>query len=883
MSQSDAPEPGDLREWEFDAVLADGSTAHVRPIRPDDGDRLVDLHARMSDRSRYFRFFSPKPRLTDKEVERFTHVDFNDRVALVAVLGDQIIAVARYDRWPGKDEAEVAFTVDDAHQGKGIATLLLEHLSVVARQRGIGRFTAEVLPDNNAMLGVFRRAGFEVHRHFASGVVDVAFDIDPTPAFIETVEQREQRAESRSIARILHPKSIAVVGASDRAGSMGRAVFRNLLAHGFDGPVYPVNPFVPHVASVPAVPAIGDIADDVHLAIIAVPAAEVADLVAQCAAKRVRGAVVIATGFSDAGESGADEERRLIELARLHGMRLIGPASMGFISTTGPGVVHASFTPVAVQPGRVALSLQSGPLGSALLEMAGRLGLGISTFVSLGNKGDVSANDLLNYWDDDPGTDVVLMYTESFGNPRKFGRIARRVSRRKPIVAVKVGRSDRDDVAADALYQQAGVIRVDSVRELLDVGRLLASQPLPAGPRVAVVSNAASPAALAADAITGEGLVMATLADATSTSLAAVAHDEARTTNPVDLTYRAGAQQIAAALGEVLADPGVDAVVTVYTPPVVGEVVEVGEAITRVAAHADKPVVAVLLGQEEGPAADGGSVPSFAFPEPAAAALARAVRYARWRSTPQGTVPPEDAEAVESSRAIVTHALGVRPEGTLLPLSVARELFRVWGLSFAPARAVTSVGEAVAAADELGYPVTVKAAGLERLARSESGGVALDLQSSFEVAAAYERMRAALGTAMAEAMVQKMVPGGVETVAAVEQHPSFGPVVTFGLGGAFADAIDDHTARSLPLTDLDALAMVRDSRAAAAVAAVGANPEAIAAFLVRVAAMADALPEIDRVRINPVIVSRSEVWGVDAKVHVAPADVRPDVLLRRME
>src|SRR4051794_21384198 len=618
----------DLTRWEGDVVLSDGGTVHVRPVRPSDADALVAMHGRLSPESIYFRFFSPKPRLTDKEVERFTNVDFRDRVALVAMLGEDMVAVARFDRWQHEDEAEVAFTVDDAHHGRGIATVMLEHLAAIGRDVGLKRFTAEVLPDNRPMLGVFRVAGFEVSTRFSSGIIDVAFDLDPTLHFIESVELREQRAESRSIARLVRPRSVAVIGASDRDGSVGRAVFRNLLAGGFDGPVYPVNPTTPHVASVPAFAAVTDIADDVHLAVIAVPAAEVADVVRQCAVKRVRGVVVIATGFADAGPDGAVAERQLVDFARGHGMRLIGPASMGIIATGPRSTMVASFARARVRPGRVAVSLQSGPLGIGLLELAERLQIGISSFVSLGNKADVSANDFLNYWDDDLDTDVVLLYTESFGNPRKFGRIARRVSRRKPIVAVKSGRGQPDDVAADALYLQAGVIRVDSVRQLFDVGRVLDGQPLPAGRRAAVVANADSPAILALDALRAAGLEPAVLAPATCAAITALAPPEATVASAVDLTYRAGPELYGEVLSAVLADDNVDAVMAIYAPPISSVVDDVATAVTAAADGSGKPVVAVTLGRDDGPVAPGSPVPAFGFPEPAAGALGRVVRYA---------------------------------------------------------------------------------------------------------------------------------------------------------------------------------------------------------------------------------------------------------------
>jgi acyl-CoA synthetase (NDP forming)/RimJ/RimL family protein N-acetyltransferase len=863
----------DLSRWQGDVVLADGGTVHVRPIRPDDGGRLLALHGRLSPESIYYRFFSPKPRLTDKEVEHFTTVDFRDRVALVAILGDDMIAVGRFDRWPGRDEADVAFTVDDVHHGRGIATVLLEHLAAIARELGITRFTAEVLPDNRPMLGVFRAAGFEVSTRFSSGIIDVVFDLDPTLRFLESVERREQRAESRSIARLIRPRSVAVIGASDRPGSVGRAVFRNLLGGGFNGPVYPVNPTVPHVASVPAFEAVGDIPDDVHLAVIAVPASEVEGVVQQCAAKRVRGVVVIATGL-------ADTEAGLADLARGHGMRLIGPASMGLISTSDASTMHASFAQVPVRRGRIGMSLQSGPLGIGLLELANRLGVGISSFVSLGDKADVSANDFLNYWDDDPDTGVVLLYTESFGNPRKFGRIARRVSRRKPIVAVNPGLGLPEDLAADALYLQAGVIRVDTVRRLFDVGRVLDAQPLPKGGRVAVVANADSPAALALDAVRAAGLRAAELAPATCDAIAAVLPAEGTVGTAIDLTHRAGPRLYGEVLGHVLADPGVDAVLAIYAPPIASAVEDVARAITEAAAGSGVPVVAVTLGRDDGPLAPGSPVPSFGFPEPAADALGRIVRYARWRQRPEGDVPELDGIDVEAAEAVVRHALEIRPGGTLLPLGVARELLATHHIPMSAARAVTSLEDALAAADELGYPVVLKAAGIEHLARSESGGVALDVQDPGELKGSYERMRAVLGVAMAEAVVQRMVPGGVETIITVESHPSFGPIVAFGLGGAFAEAIADRPARSLPLTDLDASELVASSRAAEALTAIGANVRSVEEILIRVGLLVDAVPEVSRIRLNPVLVSPDAAWVIDARIHVAPARRRAEELRR---
>lgn len=865
----------DASGWHADVVLTDGGTVHLRPITPQDGERLRDLHGRLSPESIYLRFFSPKPRLTDKEVERFTTVDHVDRMALVATLGDDIIAVGRYDRWPGKDEAEVAFTVDDAHQGRGLATVLLEHLAVLAKAHGITRFTAEVLPDNRPMLAVFRRAGFDVKNAFDQGIVDVVLELDATPSMVEKVEVREQRAESRSIARLLAARSVAVVGASTQTGSVGHALFRNLLERGVDATVYPVNPTAPHVAGVRAYPTVGDIPDDVHLAVIAVPADEVMAVAHACVDKRVRGLVVVSEGFDDGEE--------LVRLARANGVRVIGPSSMGLIRTGASATLHASFAPAHTTLGPLAISSQSGPLGAAMLENAARLGLGVSTFVSLGEKLDVSANDFLQFWFDDPDTGVVLMYTESFGNPGKFGRVARRVSRRKPIVAVKSRSAGQSDTAVDALFGQAGVIRVDTVEELFDVGRVLATQPLGAGTRLAVVTNARSPAVLAADAW---GQPLAELTSDTRRELAARLHRRAAVDNPVDLTHAAEAADVRAALELVLADPGVDAVLVVDAPPVVAgrERAEAVEAVAGAAAAAGtgKPIVAVTLGQPDGPLLPGGSVPSFTFPERAARALRAALGYGVWRARPEGTPIVLEAGATERVREAVAYALERRPSGTLLPLVVVAEVLAAAGVPFARSAAVTTVDAAVEAASSIGFPVALKAAGLARMARSESGGVALDLQSPDEVAAAYGRMRSALGSGMAEAIVQHMVPGGVEAFVSLELDPVFGPVVATGLGGAFVDAIADHAVRAVPLTVDDAAALVTESRASTAIALFGASAAPLVDIVARIGALVDEVPEIDRLRLNPVLVSAGAAWAVDASIHVAPLPERADLPVRRL-
>ena len=508
-------DPGDLARWEADVVLADGGTVHVRPIRHDDGPRIADLSNRLSEESRYLRFFSPMRTLPPALLEHFVNVDYLDRMALVAILGDDIIGVARYDALPDdRTQAEVAFTVDDIHQGRGVATVLLEHLAAVAADRGLTRFVADTLPGNDKMLGLFRSAGFADAREFAGGIVRVTFPISATPTSIQAVHERERHAAAASVRRLVQPHSVAVIGASRRAQAVGHEVFRNLLRSDFAGPVYPVNPAAVSVASVHAYPSVGDIPDAVDLAVIVVPAADVSAVVDQCGAKGVSGLVIMSEGFADAGPDGAAAQHALVARARAQGMRILGPNSMGVANTASDVRLNATLARELPSPGRVGFMAQSGALGVAILGEARRRGIGLSSFVSAGNKADVSSNDVIQYWDDDPDTDVVLLYLESFGNPRTFARVARRLSARKAIVAVKGARSaagrlvsgtpwtvpSGSDSVVDALFRHTGVIRVDTLSQLFDVASVLSTQPLPAGRRVGIVANAGGTGALVADA-----------------------------------------------------------------------------------------------------------------------------------------------------------------------------------------------------------------------------------------------------------------------------------------------------------------------------------------------------------------------------------------------
>lgn len=884
--------------WDSDVVLVDGSTAHVRPIRPDDRDLLQAFHGRQSAESIYFRYFTPHPRLTESDLDRFTNVDYHDRMAFVALLGEDVVAVARYDRWSGRDDAEVAFMVDDAHQGLGLATVLLEFLAEAARQVGFRRFSAQVLPTNRKMMRVFRQAGFQTTSEFGDGVIEVMLDIEPTPEALAATEARGHLAEARSVARLLAPQSVAVIGAGRQAGGLGHQVVVNLLAAGFRGPVYPVNPSADRVAGLAAFGRVLDVPGPVDQAVIAVPAPLVGAAVVDCARARVQSVVIVSSGFRDAGPEGAAAEQELVSVARRYGMRVVGPNCLGVINTDPDVCLHASHTPATPLPGSIGLLSQSGSLGTAILEHAEALGLGISTFVEAGNKADVSANDLLQYWQDDERTRLVLLHLESFGNTRRFSRIVRRVAQVKPVIAVKssavvpawAGESSLRGATVDALLAQMGVIRVDAIDEMFDVARVLLHQPRPAGRRVAVVANAGGPARLAVDTCRGAGLEPAVLGAGTIRALARLTAPGGVDANPVDLTHHAGPDDYRRALELVLGDSAVDSVLVIYAPPLSDRTDEVIAAITAATATEaeaeEKPVVATVLGVGaiDLPVAGDGAVPTFTFPDRAARALGAASAYGAWRADPAGDLPTVDGVDEGRARALVDEVLATSAEGAVLPAVQGDDLLASFGVVVAARRLVRSAAEAVKAARAVGYPVSLKATGLERLGKTEAAGVALDLHRADEVRRAFRRMHEALGDAMVPAYVQAMVSPGVDLAIGVHQHPSVGGVLAVGPGGAAGATTGPAVLRALPLTDLDIERLLDGPPVADWLAACAPPVDrgALVDLLGRVSRLADDLPELAELRANPVIVSPDGAVVADATVWLAPWR-RPDSIdLRRL-
>jgi acyl-CoA synthetase (NDP forming)/RimJ/RimL family protein N-acetyltransferase len=819
LGRVDRPYPS---HWEADVVLRDGGTAHLRPIRPDDADRLVRFMSRLSDETIYFRFFSMYRQLSARDLARFTEVDHVDRAALIATIGDEMIGVVRYDR-VSPQEAEVAFTIEDSHQGRGLGSVFLEHIAAAARERGIARFVADVMPANRKMLNVFSEAGYSLQQGRYDGVVRLEFALAPTASSTAVTQAREHRADARSVQRLLSPRSVAVVGVSRSPHSIGRTVLHHLQEGGYLGQTYAVTPHVAgDVDGAPAYATVTAAPGPVDLALLAVPADQIESVVADCAAKGVLGLVIMSSGFAETGDEGRARQLRVVQQAHANGMRVIGPSSFGLLNTDPDVSLNASLSPLMPEAGRVGFFSQSGALGVALLDNIVRRGLGISTFVSAGNRVDVSGNDLLQYWEEDPRTDAVMLYLESIGNPRKFSRIARRMGRTKPVVVVTSGRSGRavphghvvretraPKAAVAALFEQAGVIGVDNIHELFDVGQLVANQPLPAGPRVAVLGNSDALGVLAADACASAGLELVG--------------------EPRQLGADASADDFRAALEEVFADAGVDSVVALFIPPLVTPDEDVARVLAEGASRSDKTVVSTFLGMRGVPEAlrvpgGRGSVPSYSTPEDAVAALAAVTRYAAWRTAPAGElVRPAGVDPAAARRLVQDALRGL--DDLALDAARVRQLLTCYGVT-------------VRSGADVDGP---QAAGLS---------------------------------------------DAVACVVTTMEDPLFGPVLSFGLAGVATDLLGDWAYRIPPLTDRDVHELVRSVRAAPLLFGHNGAPAvdvvALEDLLARVGQLADDLPEVADLRLDPVLVGVKGVIVLGAQVLLSRSPVRTDRVARTL-
>jgi acetate---CoA ligase (ADP-forming) len=877
----DAAEAGRL-------ILRDGSTALIRIAQPADEESMHAFFDRLSPESRQTRFFSPAPPRGELLSTFCDASDPHKQLTFIVIrtVGGcpRIIATGSYLIDKDKDDtAEVALAVEDPLHGQGLGSLLLERLAVLAVRHGITQFWAITHVENRPMLEVFHRSGFHVHEKRDSGDVYLAFAVTPTEASVARSELLDRLFTTTSMRPLFRPTSVAIVGASRNPTSIGSRILQGLIMHRFQGPVYPVNSRATVVGSLRAYPSVRDLPEPVDLAVIAVPRDAVFPVVDACAERGVKALVVITAGFAESGAEGRALQQALVEKVRGYGMRMVGPNCLGLLNTDPHVQLNASFSPLFPPPGRVAMSSQSGALGIAILGFARQLHLGLSMFVSVGNKADVSGNDLLQFWEEDAQTDVILLYLESFGNPRRFARLARRVSRRKPVVVMKSGRSKAgsraagshtaalaaSDVAVDALFRQTGVIRADTLAEMFDLAAVLGSQPLPQGRRVAIVTNAGGPGILCADTCEAGGLLVSDFADATKARLAAFLPPEASLGNPVDMIASASPEQYRQTIEVLLSAAEVDALLVIHIPVDASQKSRILEAISagvvagRAAGGAAKPVLLSLMvadGSNQPLPAAQESIPSYVFPEATALVLGKVADYAEWRNQPVGMLLEYDDAKPQAARTMCQQALAARGPGWLAT-GETRQLLLAMGLPVAPGGVAQSAEEAIQLARDAGFPVALKLASHVIVHKTEMGGIFLNVRDETQVRQAFESLRDRLArsgqvAALEGALVQPMVSGGVEVMVGVTTDPVFGPLIAFGLGGIHVEILGDVCFRITPLTDRDAREMVRSIRGYRLLEGYRGHPPAdvpaLEEVLLRISSLIEQIPEITALDLNPI-------------------------------
>jgi acetate---CoA ligase (ADP-forming) len=891
------PYPG---HREADVVLRDGSTVHLRPVRPADEGALHDFFAELDPRSRAFRFFSGATDLR-QAARSMAGVDYSHRYGLIASRGPGRHTVGHGIYLElGGGRAEVAFAVAAEMQGQGLGTILLAHLAEVAEENGIVTFVAEVLPQNHRMIEMFRESGFPVEIAASADGLHVEFPTSLSAEATERFEDRDRLAAKAAVGAFLEPHSIAVVGASRRRGTVGGEVLHNLVASGFEGQIFPVNPSAATVQSLPAFPSVSEVPGPLDLAVLAVRAERVAGVAGECAARGARGLVVLSAGFSETGPEGALRERELLDVCREAGMRLIGPNCLGILSTAAPGIgFDASFAPTAPPAGDIGFVTQSGALGLALIDFAATRSLGVSSFASVGNRADVTATDLLEYWEEDERTRLALLYIESFTNPRRFARVARRVGRRKPVVVVKSGRSAAgaraasshtgallaaSDRTTDALFEQSGVIRAETLAEMLDVASLLSRQPLPAGPRVGILTNAGGPAIMCADTCEAVGLEVPPLPEEIRVRMREFLAAEASLGNPVDMIATATAEQYRRAIGELGAWDGIDALIVIFIRPLSVEAADVAAGVQSAVAEMTRkiPVQAVFMSPADHAALAGSSeLPLHLYPEDAARALGRAARHVRWRERPESPAPDFADLRCDEAAAILAEALAAGREW--LGAEECTRFLDCYGIAMPESRTASSPAAAGEAAAQLGGRLALKAHGPEILHKTELGAVRTGLEGADAVAEAAALMDdglAAAGVERQSFLLQRMAEEGVELLVGVATDPVFGPVVACGAGGTAVELLGDVSVRVCPLSGGDAAEMIGSLAVFPMLTGfrdiAPVDLGALTDLVSRVGALADAHREIVELDLNPVIATADGASAVDARVRIeAPAPARP--------
>jgi acetate---CoA ligase (ADP-forming) len=873
-------------EHETRVILKDGSTTTFRPITINDVDAWLEFYGTLSDRTKFLRLHHIPKEMRREDAVRFCAVDYKNSFAFVAEAIEEgkkrMVAVGRYNRLPSGTTAEIAFVIEDKYQEKGIGTKLIEWLVIVARENDIDTFEAYVMQENKTMLSVFQGYGYHMKREIRDNIVNITFPLTNTPEVVKKKDERSLEATYNSLRSIMKPRSVAVIGASNRKGSIGQLVFQSVMQNGFSGIVYPVTPSSKAVMSVRTYNSLMDVPGEVDLAIIVVPSSQVLQIVDECGRKKVKGIIVISDGFKERGHEGAAMERTLRETAFGYGMRIIGPNCMGFINTDPKISLNATFALISPMPGNIAFISQSGALGLGILQFAKKHDIGFSSFISVGNRADIASTDMLLYWEKDVDTKVILLYLESFDNTDKFSRISKRVSLKKPILAIKGGTSDAgsraamshtgamatSDIVSDALFRQAGIIRVDSIENLFHSARLLSSQPVPKGRRVAILTNGGGPGTLAADACSYNDLILPMMSRETTEKLKAVITRDIGISNPLDLTAGISAKEFEDSLRILAEDSDNDAIIIIYVPPAGTGIKPVEDAIKNVAPIArkqGKSIMACFVGQTDVAGRHMPNeqfVPYYLFPEDAVIALTKAVRYSEMLREDHGSIPEFQDIDSKAGKQLIKTVLTTSPERPLwVPSGEMNKLFGNYGIRMVETRLAETAQEAASVAEKIGFPVVVKLVSSTISHKSDVGGVILDVNTPEEAHSAFNRIRDSLAkigrqNEMQGVMIQKMIKDGVELIVGVKEDPSLGHVIMFGLGGIYAELLKDTSVRLHPLRDLDAKEMIRSVKMAELLKGYrGSTPmdiKSLEELLLRLSAMVEDIPQITELDMNPV-------------------------------
>jgi acetyl coenzyme A synthetase (ADP forming)-like protein len=885
-------------------VLKDGSVIQFRPIKKEDATEWLNFYHRLSPRSKYLRLHRSAPDMGMEDALRFCTVDYVNQFAFVAeaIEGHEkhIVAVGRYSRLPATPNiAEIAFIILDSFQEKGIGTKFIEWLATVARTNEIDTFEAFVLPENTEMMSVFQGYGFHMKQLLENNIYHITFPLTRTSEVVKKKDARASQATLRSLEYILKPHSVAVIGASNRPGTIGQLVFQSMVQNGFNGVVYPISPSNDAIMSVKAYRSILSVPGEVDLAIVAVPAAQVLAVVDECGQKKVKGIIVISDGFREKDEAGAVLEREMVDMAFGYGMRIVGPNCMGLINTDPRVKLNATFALTNPAHGNISFISQSGALGLGILEYAKSMNIGFSSFVSVGNRSDIASTDLLQYWEQDAATKVILLYLESFDNPDIFSRVSRRISTKKPILAIKGGSTPAgskasrshtgamatSDIVSDALFREAGIVMVDSIGELFDSAILLANQPAPKGRRVAILTNGGGPGILAADACAHNGLTVPELSAETLGKIKSSIKRDIHISNPVDLTAGISAEEFEAVLKILAEDKDNDAILTIYVPPAGQDISGIENAISHASPLIranNKPVLSCFLGMSgiKGKIMEGNFVPYYLFPEDATSALTNAVKYGEVKTRGFGIIPEFTDIDHSKGRRIVNDILTGSPQR---PLWVDNrnmiELFRCYGINFAETVNALTAEEAATTAAKTGFPVVVKLNSSTITHKTDVGGVVLNLKSAEEVKNAFNQIKTNLAkigreNEMQGVTVQKQITEGVETIVGITEDPMLGHVIMFGLGGIYAELIKDTSIRLLPLTNTKAAGLINSVKMSQLLKGYrGMSPydvKSLEDLLLRISAMVEDNPQITEMDLNPVKVQEAGkgYWVVDARIMI---------------